>query len=89
MTLKEEIKAVLVIFALVPPVILLFAICMNLADIRFVVDLAIFPFMKHKQEIVYSSLNWTDIFNLMLLYLCVLPFVIAYTCIKHKRKKMR
>ena len=89
MTLKEEIKLLLIGFAFVPPIILLFAICMNLADIRFVVDLAMFPFMKHKQEIVYLSSNWTDIFNLMLLYLCVLPFVIAYTCIKHKRKKMR
>lgn len=84
MTLKEEIKLLLITFALIPIFLLLFAISMNLADIRFVVDLAMFPMMKHKREIVYLSSNWTDIFNLMLLYTSVFSLVILYKCIKYK-----
>lgn len=87
MTLKEEIKLLLIAFAFVPPIILLFAICMNLADIRFVVDLGIFPMMKHKQEIVYLSSDWTDIFNLMLLYTSAFSLVILYKYIKYKLRK--
>lgn len=85
MTLKEEIKWLLIAFACVPPIILLFAIFINLADIR--LDLAMFPMMKHKMVDFWYT--WKDIFNLMLLYLCVFPFVILYRYIKHKRKKMR
>ena len=87
MTLKEEIKLLLITFALIPIFLLLFAICMNLADIRFVVDLAMFPMMKHKQDILYLSSNWADIFNLMLLYTSVFSLVIAYKYIKYKWKK--
>lgn len=80
MTLKEEIKWLLVTFALMPIFLLLFAICINLADIRF--DLAILPMMKH--QVVDFSYTWTDIFSLMLMYSCAFFLFISYKYIKYK-----
>ena len=85
MTLKEEIKLLLIAFAFILPMVLLLAIFINLVDIRF--DLSIFPMMKHQNARLWFT--WTDIFRLMSMYVGVFFLAILYKYIKYKRKKMQ